>query len=661
MYYFFRISSAFLIATLLAILFAGDASAANNANNKSKAKKQARQIESPFARISAMQSFATPALTQWWRYRDGAPGATFEEISRFIEKHHDWPDRNLIQRRAEEVITPNTPTKILENFFAKYPPVSPAGKYVYGKLLYRNNSDSARAADIIRASWIDGNWRGNERDAFLEMWDGRLLRQKDHHARIDRLLWDNQFEEAKSMLSLAEPDYRRLYNLRMRMMRNFNGNPDSLLSELPESLRGDYGLAYARAQIYERMRRDPVLANILPGQENEALPHADSWWEIKRPLIRRLIERQEIDLAYRVASRHGAEEESSEFAEGEWLAGWIALRLQNNPQAAYKHFYRLFHGVNYPISLSRAAYWAACAARANNNADIARNWLREAANYPAHFYGQIALETLNISLSDSFPQNKDLELSEAKNKLQKNALLESARLLMRAQQPALARKFIRSAISAASTSEEMQAIAHYGKKIGYPILAVEAAKEALKKNVWLVPAGYPIIAGLPGGPLKSSFTLGVIRQESMFDPNATSPVGAKGLMQLMPATATSIARKNSISAPLQRLQTDPSLNMRVGSLYLNSLLNLFDGIHPLAIAAYNGGQGNVRKWRASIGPYPSDSLEQALDWIEQIPFSETRSYVQRVLEQYMIYSAIEGKDISLINLLVPHKKTEEQL
>jgi soluble lytic murein transglycosylase len=408
---------------------------------------------------------------------------------------------------------------------------------------------------------------------------------------------------------------------------------DALIDKVPSSLRDDPGLTYERAVWRQKRGRYEGVVELLDGLPPK-VPQAAAWWRLRNWVVWRALDRNDFALAYRIAAKHG-NDEGLAFAEGEWLAGWIALNYLNRPKAAFDHFVRLHGGVTSEISQSRGAFWAGEAASKLGQRDVARQWYGKAATLTATFYGQLAGQRIGITRPATIgplsampaPRRQAFEAKE---------LVAAARLLGELDQPRLQGLFFSRLRQDAEDAIDHRLIIELANSLGRQDIAIRTAKTARRDDHDLKALLYPR-RSLPIGPApEPALVLALMRQESEFYTKAQSPVGALGLMQLMPATAKHSAKRLGIPFNRNRLTEDPDYNIRLGQAYLNELLDQFDGSYILALAAYNAGPSRANQWIKLFGD-PRDSRVDPINWIERIPFSETRNYVQRILESLVVY------------------------
>lgn len=575
-------------------------------------------------------------LALWMKYSKGN-GNNYNEIMDFARNNPGWPDQRALKNRAEDTLNDTTDPRILVKIFTNEPPVTGRVMRLLAEAKIATGGKDEEINQLLRQAWLQGSFSASDERAFLNRHQKRI-RSEDTAKRIDRLLWENKIAEAKNLMGMVDENYRRLFTARISLKEDKKG-AESSIGKVPASLRSDPGFLFELINFhFKRKNYDKVHELLLPVKGE--LPYPEKWWSIQNRIVRELMSQRKYKAAYQIATKHANGVGTAEFAEAEWLSGWLALRFMNNPFAAYEHFYAQYQSVNFPVSKSRAAYWAARAAEANNNPEIAEKWYILASDHPTTFYGQLAFAKLQPNTHVTLPAFPKASNDETQ-RYQRGALLKSAYLFTTVKEYKMAEKFLFAAIDNASSPQEMAVISQLGNKIKRPDLSVNTAKHAIKKEVVLSNTGWPLISGVPTSKVEEPLVLGISRQESSFYVAARSQADARGMMQLLPSTAKLVAKKYGIAYQDGKLLTDPVYNMRLGSYYLGDMIDNFNGSYILAIASYNAGPANVKKWLNEYGdPRLADNVEDALDWMESIPFFETRSYVQRVLENMQVYRTL---------------------
>ncbi|MDP7650115.1 MAG: lytic transglycosylase domain-containing protein [Rhodospirillales bacterium] len=486
---------------------------------------------------------------------------------------------------------------------------------------------------------MEGNFTKQREKSFYKRYRGYLTRD-DHKARLDRLIWEERNWPARRMLWKVKADFRSLSQARLMLMRN-EGNVDHAIAQVPDHLKDDPGLIYERLRWRRRRGRDLSAREMLAQAPARPL-WAEKWWIERSILARNALKDGHVSEAYRIARNHGLKS-GVNFAEAEWLAGWIALRFLNDRKEALGHFITLFQAVRYPVSLARGAYWAGRAAEALNTPKLAQHWYLAAASHPTTYYGQLAQVRLRPGQGLSLPT----EAKPSKKELTKFAKVELVRavsLLVEAGEKERLRPFVLALGEVYDSPGWRVLTASLARAHGRPDIGVAIAKKAIQKGGQIIQAGYPTLTSLSypkvakGVAVETPLVLAIVRQESAFDSQAISHAGARGLMQLMPRTALKVAQAQKLSYSSQRLTAEPKLNLKLGQAYLSELLNQFNGSYVLTLAAYNAGPARARQWLRRNGD-PRHAGVDAIDWVETIPFHETRNYVQRVMENLQVYRA----------------------
>jgi soluble lytic murein transglycosylase len=569
---------------------------------------------------------------QWLDMARGDTDAGFEAISSFIQRNPDWPNLNALRRSAEMAMPLWMPDGDAKAWFTKYPPLTGGGVLRFATVLL-NDGKTKEATELVRERWVSGGFGATE-EQDLRARFGELLRARDHVARLDRLVWDNEESAARRMFGLVDSGHQALAEARLFLANMRKGNADTLLNKVPPSLRSDPGLLYERARWRRRKDMDDGALEILMNRPAD-MGRPAAWWAEMHILARRSIEKGAYSEAYRIARNHG-QKEGQALSQAEFLSGWLALRFLNKPQEALKHFERLYSAVSAPISLSRGAYWVGRAAEDLKQQDQARKWYGLAAEHVTTFYGQLAQQRLHDGKAGVIPADPKVA-EDAVAAFNARELPRLARMLNRID-PVADREgiFVRRLGSNAKTAEEYALVARLAREISRPDLAVSVAKQAVQDGFTLANAGYPVVEMPNLGWLEPALVHSLIRQESTFNGNAVSSAGARGLMQLMPGTAKQVAGQLGMQHTNGRLTSDPDYNIALGSAYMRELLDRFNGSYVLAIASYNAGPGRVREWLQTNGDPRAEGTD-VVDWIELIPIYETRNYVQRVMEAVHVY------------------------
>jgi len=560
---------------------------------------------------------------------------SFADVTDFIESHPDWPGMGTLRRRAEDTVPVDlTPAKVVD-WFEKHPPQTANGVFEYAKAL-RSLGQGDRLRTVLKDHWHEASLTEAQESRLLSRF-ADILTVADHRERLDEMIWDYRFSAAERLYPLVGQDYEQLARARIRLARRLPG-VDGAVDRVPDYLQDHPGLVYERARWRRRADLNDGTEALLLRAPNE-LGRPWRWWLERHILARRFLDAGEYRRAYRLVTDH-RQVEGLGLAQAEFLAGWLALRFLDRPGDASQHFKRLYDNVTTPISRARGAYWAGRAAKAQSHETEARRWFGVAAVFPTTFYGQLAADELGIPLYRLIPGNPPIRKADA-IAFERRTLVRIVRqlaILDMKELDGVIEPFLWRLSFDAETIADHVLVARLADHLGFYQIAVSTARSAAADDIILTRDGYPLmpIAGVT--ELEPAFVHGLIRQESGFDIGAISRSGARGLMQLMPATARQVARELDVDDhSTGRLTLEPVYNVQLGSTYLEAMLSRFDGSYFIAAAAYNGGPNRLSRWLSERGDPRPRGLYDVIDWIEAIPIYETRNYVQRVLEGTQIY------------------------
>jgi soluble lytic murein transglycosylase len=603
----------------------------------------ARQVASQISNASARD------VVLWRSFVTKDNGAAFTDISRFIAAHRDWPNQRGLQARAEEAMPSETmqPSDVLD-WFQGREPVSGEGMIKLGDAYLRKGQDSS-AKNWIRRAWVEGNF-SLDRMSMISSKYGSHLTTDDHRKRASRLVWAGEYGQANAMSNWLSADYETLVSARIKL-RQASKDADATYNRVDSSLQRDPGLLFDRARWLRKRDREaearPLLIMAAANLDGSA-PASDEWWVERNYQAREALDAGNTQQAYQIASTHAMRKESVvNYAEAEFLAGWIALRYLNKPDTAIEHFTRLREAVTAPISVARAHFWAGRAAEKAGRTSEANRQYSAAAQYPMTFYGQIAAATVNPRSSLSLPSNRGA--SSSRQSFMDQSVVQAMQSLADVGSEGLLRTFAVAAAENFTDRDQFVLLTGFLRQLNQPALALRVAKRGVQKNIPVYDIAYPTLP-LPtyrgnGTPPDSALIMGLTRQESEFDPEAFSSAGARGLMQMMPATASITARRHGIPFGGKGDLFTPTTNLQLGMAHVSDLLTDFAGSFVLSIASYNAGGGRINQWISTYGD-PRNANADVLDWIERIPFSETRNYVQRVLENTQVYrNILAGREV----------------
>ena len=572
------------------------------------------------------------AVVEWRRLREG--DATFNDYQQFLTRHPDWPGLALLRKKGEGVLAGDTKSAEIIEFFASGDPQTGTGSLALAHAFLAQGDGKAATAEVVRA-WRSLSLSDSEQAAFLAEF-GTVL--ADHHdGRMAAMLAADLVSDAKRMLPLASANTRAVALARIALQED-GKDIDTLIKAVPTRMAGSPGLAYDRFRW--RIRKDLYAGAgdllLERSVSTKSLGDPAVWADWRRKLARKEMREGDARRAYRMAAEHHLKD-GNDYADLEWLAGYIALRKLNDAKTALSHFDHFAKAVNGPISLARAGYWRGRALEALGRKDESFAAYAEGARYQTAFYGLLSAEKVGLPLSpamtgrETFPDWQGASFVGS-------SVFQAARELMAAGDQTLAARFL-THLGETLSGEDLGRLAGMALEAHEPYVALSLAKDAADKGaIW--PSAYFPLIGVEHLklPVRTELAMAIARRESEFNPEVVSPVGARGLMQLMPGTAKMMATKLGLGYDGAKLTTDWGYNAQLGSEYLAGLEAEF-GSSPLLVATgYNAGPGRSRRWITELGDPRADGVDP-VDWIEAIPFRETQTYVMRVAESLPIYRA----------------------
>ena len=574
-------------------------------------------------------------VVDWHRLRAGE--GSFDEAVDFLARNPDWPGLDLLRRRSEPSVPLGRRADEVVAFFRNDPPQTGRGSLALAAALESLGRRAEAEAQIVLAWRTQGMTAGDEA-LILERF-GALVRPH-HEARLDMLLWENETAAVERMLPRVSDGWQKLARARMTLRAEAPG-VDARIAAVPAALANDPGLAFERYRWRVRKGRNADAIDLALSRGPEALGEAGHWADWRTSLARWAMREGTARQAYRIAAEHGLAE-GSDYAQLEWLAGYIALTRLNDPATARRHFQRFRVAVSTPISMGRAGYWEGRAEEALGNAEAARQAYAFAGEHQTSFYGLLAAEKAQIPMDPAltgttqYPDWRGATFAAS-------SVFRAGALLHEAGEIPIAARFL---AHIAETRDETGV----GQLIDFALsrddayVALTIAKRAADYGI-VVPRGYyPVVdLGVTDPRVPMELALAIARRESEFVPTATSPVGARGLMQVMPGTAQEVAGRLALDFDSGRLLSDPVYNATIGKGYLAQLIESFGSNFVLVSAAYNAGPSRPIRWMGERGDPRTDDLDVVI-WIEEIPFAETRNYVMRVMESLPVYRArLTGK------------------
>ena len=600
-------------------------------------KNQWREVRTFLGRLSDPTA---QALIRWRILTDGNGGSGFNELREALEEFRDWPDRDKIEDQLEITIRRSDLTA--EERIAWLNARGPRTGEGLLALADAYNSQGRRE-DMVRVA--REAWRTRPLDmataqSLTSLYGGSFT-QDDYFARADMFLWRRDTAGAQSLLGKLSAGQKALVEARIALIRNTR-QIDRLVAAVPGALAEDPGLLYERARHAERRGRDAEELGLLLRIKGDEAPEVgrENIWSEKQSVVRRLIRERRYDIAYQLAAGHGLTQGEA-FRDAEWMAGWLALSKLGDARKAELHFTSFGAGVTTPISLARAHYWLGEALSAQGRKQDAQAAYEAGARFPFVFYGQLAAE----KAAAARPELKVLDLGaqpapgqEERAAFARRPAVRASILLAEAGRLGSFERFHFALDDVLTTPSEHQML--FDIAVGYLEMraAVRGAKAGIARGIVAPEAVFPVIA-LPESPrsgaAEPALVLALTRQESEFNHRAVSTADARGLMQMIPRYAQAEARMVGLPFRTSWLTDDPQYNLRLGRGFLDDLVDDYGGSYILAAAGYNAGPSRVRQWLSDFGDPRAGA--DAVEWIESIPFSETRNYVQRVLENTIVY------------------------
>ncbi|MFN3945512.1 MAG: lytic transglycosylase domain-containing protein [Allosphingosinicella sp.] len=606
-------------------------------------------VQAPTALPDYRRSDNIAADIARWNSLRQSDSLPFSAYASFLTSHRGWPGESAMRRAAERQIDPNVnSTAEVIRYFAMHPPLTATGHARFASaLLAEGRLEEARTA--ARTAWRTGVLPTTDEERILGQF-GAALTREDHDVRMDVLLSNGATTSARRILPLASPERQPLYEARMALQANSSEAPGRVQA-LGAAFAGDPGLLMDRAN-YMRSNGNPLGARQLMAQRRSLanLP-ADpkKFMEAQLLMARGAANDSQWQMAYQIAAQlddlypAGTDISQKSFGERDdftslaWLAGTAALQRLGRPAEAIGLFERYARAAQSPQTQTKGLYWAGRAAQAAGQQDRARQLYAEAGRHFDQFYGQLALERIGQPLPAPNTQGPPPPSAAERQAFANNSLVQAVRYLGQNAGWRDQSEFVRALAASVKSDQERTLAVALGQEIGRPDLGVLVARQARSDGSFDYKRwGFPEIRVPAAQAQHWTMVHAITRQESLFDREAVSHAGARGYMQLMPGTAREVATRLGLPYEQARLTRDTDYNVMLGSTYFAGLLNQWGGSYPLAVASYNAGPGNVRRWVRENGDPRTPGVDM-IEWIEAIPFFETRNYVQRVLENAVVY------------------------
>jgi soluble lytic murein transglycosylase len=578
-------------------------------------------------------------LAEWIILRSDNNNASVERYRAFIAANPSWPSQNFMRRRLEAALWDDKrDDSVVWSWFGSESPLSAKGRFSLARAMLARG-DRTNAERLVREAWRNDAMSEETENNAMDMF-GALLSGGDHKARMDTLLYGSEQEAALRAARRLGAGYVALAKARIASARKAP-NSRALLEAVPSELHNDTGYIFSKIQLLRREENFTDAAQLMlsaPKDPNR-LYNLDEWWIERRLIARKMIDTGEYRTAYLIARDAALPNRDIYKTEQEFTAGWIALRFLNDPATAAQHFARIGVGSVNPTTLARAGYWQGRAAEAMGRMQEARAAYNAASEQSTSYYGQLARAKLGL------PQLAlNASLAGRGRGAERLEVVRAVQLLYDLDEGEIAIPIFAD-MGDNGDEDALLGLAEVAARHGDARAMLLVGKSALNRGLPFDHYAYPV-NGIPafrsiGPEVEQSVVFSIARQESAFNPAVVSPAQAYGLMQVTPDAGRYVCKRSNVSFDLNRMKTDPVYNAQLGAAELGGLLEDYRGSYIMSFAAYNAGRGSVKKWVDRYGD-PRDPKVDAVDWVELIPFSETRNYVQRVMENLQVYRARFG-------------------
>ncbi len=577
-------------------------------------------------------------LAEWLILRSDDNGASFERYRAFLAANPSWPSQTFLRRRIEASLwDDHRDDATVWSWFENESPVSAKGRFALARVMIARG-DRANAERLVREAWRNDPMSEDTETTALDLF-GALLTAGDHKARMDTLLYGTE-QEAAGMRAAKRLGAGHVALAKARIASNRKAsNSRALLEAVPHELHGDAGYIFAKIQLLRREEKFAEAAQLMMSAPKDAarLYNVDEWWIERRLLARKMIDTGEHRTAYLIARDAALPARDIYKTEQEFTSGWIALRFLNDPATAAQHFARIGVGSVNPTALARGGYWQGRAAEAAGRAQEARAAYTRAAEQSTSYYGQLARAKLGLPQIElnSAPRGRAAERLE---------IVRAVQLLYELDEREIAIPIFAD-MGENGDPDALVGLGELTSRYNDARGMLLVGKAALNRGLPFDFYAYPV-NGIPpfkqfGPEIEQSIVYAIARQESAFNPAVVSPAQAYGLMQVTPDAGRYVCKRAGVGFDLSRMKSDPVYNAALGAAELGGLLEDYRGSYIMTFAAYNAGRGSVKKWIDRYGD-PRDPKVDAVDWVELIPFSETRNYVQRIMENLQVYRARFG-------------------
>ena len=577
-----------------------------------------------------------------WRWLVARDGLTnIETLKKFYLENKNWPQQNKIKEKIEAKISISN-DKVEMLWFQDNPPKSGIGKIKLAEMLIKNNFQN-EGYWLLNEAWKEHTFSYSEEKYIMSKFKNKISKDSHNH-RMEELIWKRSWGSARRQLKRVDNDIKLFSTAKINLSRR-RGNVDNAIRKVPKKYLLSESLIYERVKWRRRAKLEKSSFELLLSYQGK-ITKPDRWWREVNYHSRKQMSYKNYKSSINLLKNYNDNTNIFSY-KSSWLAGWLSLTFEKDPKTAYENFTKMFENVRTPISKARSSFWAGKSAEIAGDSNAASLWYDRAAAFPSTFYGQLAIKKNGEKF---FIPDINQNISENDiNIFLKNPLIEALIILKQANNKKLFKIFTRQIIRDLENTKDTILLIKFLNQINKTSLAIYTGRKAIYKNIYLPSLNFP----LPNKKLLETYkkdsyiplnvALAITRQESAFEISAISRAGARGLMQLMPRTARITAKKINHKYIRKNLTSNPSYNIKLGTFYFKEMLNKFNGSYVLALASYNAGPNRVKRWLKTYGDPRKNEIDQ-VTWIELIPISETRNYVQRVLEGIYMYGVILNKE-----------------
>ncbi len=613
-----------------------------------EAARRGKEADADAAEASITDPVAKK-LAEWVILRSDNTNPTFQRYAAFVEANPSWPHSPLFRRRAENALwNDGVDDRTVRAFFAKHQPSTAKGRFMLARTLLTQGDRDAAAA-LVRHAWRNDECSAEVEKRVLEMF-GNMLTTADHKARMEHRFYADDVAGGMRAAERLGGNEVAIGKARAAVLRKA-GNAKAALDAVPGSAQNDPGYIFARVQWLRQnnMAEDAGRLILTAPKNPELLYNLDQWWQERRLLVRKLLDERDAQTAYRIAREAATPMRGFYRVDAHFTAGWVALRYLNDPKTAAEHFARIMEGTINPHALARGGYWQGRAAEAMGQRAQAKAFYDSAAQYTATYYGQLA--RARLGLTDLGLRGPPAFTPQEQNVLGNLEVVRAAQILYALDERDMLASIFAELGESGTDIAGMAMLGELAGKHGDGRAMLLLGEAAYGRGLPLDYYAYPIV-GLPdyqpiAPPIEPAIAYSIARQESHFNQKVVSSAHAMGLMQVTPEAAQDTARKFKAAYNRARLLSDAAYNMQMGAAELSNLLTGYNGSYILTFAGYNAGRGRVRQWIAAYGD-PRDPNVDPVDWVERIPLSETRNYVERIMENLQVYRARFGGGTKLL-------------